>query len=149
MLSAHPEHDFPSLSLCYPICTMTILVTQLPLIAVTLGGPHQVEVVSTVPLQTLSPPGRQQPAGRDVCPALYLRILARLRQPRLLHLCWLLFPTLLRVQTLGSQGCQGDSLLSVSSVCLPRKRVALGGSSRSGRGRSWGRKGPRPVPGAH
>ena len=33
MLSAHPEHVLPSLSLCFPIHTMAIPVTQLPLIA--------------------------------------------------------------------------------------------------------------------
>lgn len=40
-------------------------------------------------------------------------------------------------------------MLSVSGVCLPGRRAVLDSSARSGRGGSWGRKGPRPMPGAH
>ena len=63
MLSAHPEHVLPSLSLCFPIHTMAIPVTlqasgtcdPAAPHSFALDGPHQVEVVSIVPLQTLPP----------------------------------------------------------------------------------------------
>lgn len=45
--------------------------------------------------------------------------------------------------------CREAGVLSASGVCLPGRRAVLDSSARSGRGGSWGRKGPRPVPGAH
>lgn len=104
----------------------------------------------STPYPNTTPSGGEWPIGRWEVPALYLRILAR-------------FPAAMPPAPLVAAGspsssgsdswlprlCQEASALSVSRVCLPGMRVALGGSTSTGRGRSWGRKGPRPVPGAH
>lgn len=92
--------------------------------------------------ETQPPWGRKQPAGRWEVPELYLRILAA-KPPAV--------STPPQSQILGFQGCVGKlaGVLSASGVCLPGRRAVLDSSARSGRGGSWGRKGPRPVPGAH